>query len=174
MRGDGWSVSLDDGRGVWWDHRDSVGGGVLSLIQHARGGTRLDAVRWLAEWRGVALDGDSTLSPQERRRYAQARQHAAQLARVAGLWWRERREEMERTKANALERLILTTADLEAKLINFQHDYNGHRTHAGLEGGLPEPPAGGDVTPTGLGLYRWRRHCRAPCTPGKFRFLGLK
>src|SRR5215471_2307553 len=36
-----------------------------------------------------------------------------------------------------------TTADLEEKLIDFQHYYNGHRTYAGLEGRLPEPPAGG-------------------------------
>jgi transposase InsO family protein len=56
--------------------------------------------------------------------------------------------------------LFWTTADLEAKLTDFQHYYNGHRTHAGLEGRLPESPAGGAVTPTGLGSYRWRRHCR--------------
>jgi hypothetical protein len=60
-----------------------------------------------------------------------------------------------------LDRILFwTTADLEAKLIDFQHYYNGHRTHAALEGRLPEPPAGGVVTPTGLGSYRWRRHCR--------------
>src|SRR5215813_1738353 len=60
-----------------------------------------------------------------------------------------------------LDRILFwTTADLEAKLIDFQHYYNGHRTHAGLEGRLPEPPAGGAVSPTGLGSYRWRRHCR--------------
>ena len=56
--------------------------------------------------------------------------------------------------------LFWTTADLEAKLIDFQHYYNGHRTHAGLEGHLPEPPAGEAVSPTDLGLYRWRGHCR--------------
>ncbi len=48
--------------------------------------------------------------------------------------------------------LFWTTADLEAKLIDFQHYYNGHRTHAGLEGRLPEPPAGGPVSPTGLSV----------------------
>ena len=63
-----------------------------------------------------------------------------------------------------LDRILFwTTADLEAKLIDFQHYYNGHRTHAGLEGRLPEPPAGGAVSPTGLGSYRWRRHCRGLC-----------
>ena len=60
-----------------------------------------------------------------------------------------------------LDRIVFwTTADLEAKLIDFQHYYNGHRTHAGLEGRLPEAPAGGAGSPTGLGSYRWRRHCR--------------
>jgi putative transposase len=60
-----------------------------------------------------------------------------------------------------LDRILFwTTADLEAKLIDFQHYYNGHRTHAGLGGRLPEPPAGGAVSPTGLVSYRWRWHCR--------------
>ena len=35
--------------------------------------------------------------------------------------------------------LFWTTADLETKLLDFQHYYNGHRTYAGLEGRLPEP-----------------------------------
>ena len=64
-----------------------------------------------------------------------------------------RREYLDRT-------LCWTTADLEAKLIDFQQYYNGQRTHAGLEGRLPEPPAGGAVSPPGLGSYRWRRHGR--------------
>jgi putative transposase len=39
-----------------------------------------------------------------------------------------------------LDRILFwTTVDLDAKLTEFQHYYNGHRTHAGLEGGLPEP-----------------------------------
>jgi len=43
--------------------------------------------------------------------------------------------------------LFWTTADLEAKLIDFQHYYNGHRTHAGLEGRVPEPTVGEHVSP---------------------------
>jgi CheY-like chemotaxis protein len=35
--------------------------------------------------------------------------------------------------------LFWTTADLETKLVDFQHYYNGHRTHAGLDGRPPEP-----------------------------------
>jgi putative transposase len=63
-----------------------------------------------------------------------------------------RREYLDRT-------LFWTTADLETKLFDFQHYYNGHRTHAGLDGRLPESAVNG---PTSIGLdsYQWRRHCR--------------
>jgi putative transposase len=48
---------------------------------------------------------------------------------------------------------------LETKLFDFQQYYNGHRTHAGLDGRVPESAVHG---PTSIGLdsYRWRRHCR--------------
>jgi putative transposase len=64
-----------------------------------------------------------------------------------------RREYLDRT-------LFWTTVDLETKLLGFQHYYNGHRTHAGLEGRLPEPAVAGSMSPIGLDSYRWRRHCR--------------
>ena len=64
-----------------------------------------------------------------------------------------RREYLERT-------LFWTTVDLDAKLTEFQHYYNGHRTHAGLEGGLPEPGADGSASPIDFESYRWRGHCR--------------
>jgi hypothetical protein len=54
--GDGWSVALDDRRGCWYDHRDGIGGGVLDLLTHVRGGTPQDALRWLADFIGVTLD----------------------------------------------------------------------------------------------------------------------
>ena len=56
--------------------------------------------------------------------------------------------------------LFWTTADLEAKLSDFQNYYNGHRTHAGLDGRLPEPNGAGPASPLGLDSYRWQRHCR--------------
>jgi hypothetical protein len=60
-----------------------------------------------------------------------------------------------------LDRILFwTTADLEAKLFDFQNYFNGHRTHAGLEGRLPEPPGDGSGLPIGLDAYRWQRHCR--------------
>ena len=60
-----------------------------------------------------------------------------------------------------LDRILFwTTGDLATKLLDFQHYYNGHRTHAGLDGRLPEPAAEGSVTPIALDSYGWRRHCR--------------
>jgi hypothetical protein len=55
-KGDGWSVSLDDSRGIWHDFRDNVGGGILSLVVHILGGTRQRAFQWLAPLAGVRLD----------------------------------------------------------------------------------------------------------------------
>jgi putative transposase len=64
-----------------------------------------------------------------------------------------RREFLDRT-------LFWTTADLETKLIDFQHYYNAHRTHAGLKGRLPAPPNEGSRSPINLGSYCWQKHCR--------------
>lgn len=64
-----------------------------------------------------------------------------------------RREYLDRT-------LFWTTVDLYAKLAEFRKYYNGHRTHAGLEGGLPEPGADGSASAIDFESYRWRRHCR--------------
>src|SRR5262247_1819925 len=60
-----------------------------------------------------------------------------------------------------LDRILFwTTADLETKLLDFQHYFNAHRTHAGLDGRLPEPDVGGSAPPLALGSYRWQKHCR--------------
>ena len=53
-----------------------------------------------------------------------------------------------------------TTIDLEAKLVDFQHYFNAYRTHAGLEGRLPEPSIHGSASAIDFGSYRWRTHCR--------------
>ena len=54
--------------------------------------------------------------------------------------------------------LFWTAADLEDKLQAFQHYFNKHRTHSGLEGRLPEPGEG-KVT-LNFASYRWKQHCR--------------
>jgi putative transposase len=56
--------------------------------------------------------------------------------------------------------LFWTTADLEAKLLDFKEFYNRHRTHAGLDGRLPEPVVKGRASPVDFASYRWQSHCR--------------
>jgi putative transposase len=54
--------------------------------------------------------------------------------------------------------LFWTTADLQAKLSDFQNYFNEYRTHAGLDGRLPTP--GGPASPISFASYRWQKHCR--------------
>ena len=56
--------------------------------------------------------------------------------------------------------LFWTAVDLEEKLADFRDFYNGHRTHSGLGGRLPEPATGEGASPIDLDSYRWRSHCR--------------
>jgi hypothetical protein len=64
-----------------------------------------------------------------------------------------RRECLDRT-------LFWTAADLEMKLLEFQHFYNGHRTHAGLNGRTPEPSHTAARACASVHSYRWQPHCR--------------
>ncbi len=64
-----------------------------------------------------------------------------------------RRECLDRT-------LFWTAADLEMKLLDFQRYYNGHRTHAGLDGGTPEPSTEPGSARARVSSYRWQPHCR--------------
>src|SRR5207247_8252525 len=64
-------------------------------------------------------------------------------------------------RRECLDRILFwTAADLETKLLDFQHYYNGHRTHPGREGRLTGPVLAGAVSPMGLDPYQWRKHCR--------------
>jgi putative transposase len=54
--------------------------------------------------------------------------------------------------------LFWTAADLEEKLRTFQHYFNRHRTHSGLEGRLPESAETGATL--NFASYRWQQHCR--------------
>jgi putative transposase len=56
--------------------------------------------------------------------------------------------------------LFWTATDLEDKLVRFQHYYNEHQTHTGLNGRTPEPPAAGPRADVNLSLFTWQRHCR--------------
>lgn len=101
--GDGWNVSLNDRGGVWYDHRDGVGGGILDLIRFVRGCSSREALLWLADLLHVTLD-NNPLSPEMQQRYQRALRDAPSLARAAALWWAEQREFLERMKAEALDR----------------------------------------------------------------------
>lgn len=74
------AVALDDAKGCWFDHRDSVGGGILDLIQHVRGCDRSAALRWLADLNGMPFD-DLSFNAADRRQYERQRAKADQLAR---------------------------------------------------------------------------------------------
>ena len=56
--------------------------------------------------------------------------------------------------------LFWTTSDLEAKLLDFEHYYNEHRTHTGCKGHPPEPGVNVDRSLANLCCYRWQKHCR--------------
>jgi len=62
-----------------------------------------------------------------------------------------RRECLDRT-------LFWTTTDLQEKLLDFQHYYNEHRTHAGRQGQPPET-GNADRPRANLSCYRWQMHC---------------
>ena len=65
-----------------------------------------------------------------------------------------RRECLDRT-------LFWTTTDLEAKLLDFLHYYNGHRPHAGRDGHTPVADVNADRSLANLSSYQWQKHCRA-------------
>jgi hypothetical protein len=69
--GDGFNVSFDDSRGVWHDFVDDNGGGVLDLVRCMRGGTKLEAIKWLADFTGVDLDVE--IPPEQREQWAAER-----------------------------------------------------------------------------------------------------
>lgn len=97
------NVSLNDAKGTWYDFRDSVGGGVLGLVQHVRGGTRADAYRWLAERFGLPVD-QHEMSAAEKREWRRRWNVAEAEARKLIVWrddllsvLREYRDQLQQT-----------------------------------------------------------------------------
>jgi DNA primase len=83
--------------------RDSDG----KVLVHCFGGCTQAAVIAALRERGLwpeRITQSAPLPDVDRRRYAQARSAALQLARDAELWWSERRQELEDQKAAASER----------------------------------------------------------------------
>jgi hypothetical protein len=85
--GDGDNVSMDDDRGIWHDFGNDSGGGILDLIVQVRGGSRADALRWLADFAGVRLD-DRPLSVEERAKWARERADLECILPTAQFWRR--------------------------------------------------------------------------------------
>jgi hypothetical protein len=127
--GDGLSISLDDARGVWYDHRDGEGGGILDLVIHVHGGTRAEALHYVAGIAGVALD-DTPFSAADRARWVKQQRQIERELPKARLWLRS---------ALALGEEVL--ADLKAPLADQT---------------LPWPPIGEIARWTAL-LEAWHR-----------------
>lgn len=103
---DGLNVALNDDKGTWYDHARGEGGGIIALVQHVRGGTPREAVRWLAQQFGLPLD-EPEWTPAQRadwnRRRNAAKRDAQPLAQCA-LWWLESlMVELEEIKAAAIQ-----------------------------------------------------------------------
>jgi hypothetical protein len=82
-RGDGLNISLRDDRNVWYDHRDGHGGGVLDLVVLIRGGSRADALRWIANQCGRPLE---PLSAADHRKRAAERREIERHLEPARHW----------------------------------------------------------------------------------------
>jgi hypothetical protein len=98
--GDGWSVSLDLERGLWYDHALGGGGGVIELVQVARNCDRRDALVWLEEEGFIER---RTFSREERREYARRRDLVAWTAREIPYWRAAIVEELNARKMSAAE-----------------------------------------------------------------------
>ena len=84
--GDGLNVSLDNDRGLWHDFGgDGEGGGILDLVQRVLGGSRTDALRWVAELTGVPLQ-DTPLSAADRERWVRERRELDEFLPRARHW----------------------------------------------------------------------------------------
>jgi hypothetical protein len=60
--GDGFSVHLRDDKGSYIDFVDGSRGGILDLVVRVRGGTRADALHWVADMIGATLDDRPSIS----------------------------------------------------------------------------------------------------------------
>jgi hypothetical protein len=72
--GDGHSIALDPAKGVWYDHRDGRGGGVLELVMVALQCDQRSALQWLES--NCGLESRRALSAEERRQHRRERANA--------------------------------------------------------------------------------------------------
>ena len=109
--GDGYSVAVNQAKGLWYDFARAEGGGVLALVETVRGCDRRDALRWLADHLGIRLD-DRPLTGAERRKYTQRRAQAQAAAHELTDWRRCVLRELrdERTRLFMSENIIAAAA----------------------------------------------------------------
>lgn len=81
------NVSLHDGKGAWFDHVTNEGGGVLDLVARVRGGSRQDALRWVADFAGIPVE-DTPLSAADRAKWARQRRELERDLPAARYWKR--------------------------------------------------------------------------------------
>ena len=84
--GDGLNVSIDEGRGVFFDHARNEGGGILDFVQAVHGCSRQDALRWVANFYAMPLDDGKPVLTAERRSYAERHGRAKQQAEELADW----------------------------------------------------------------------------------------
>lgn len=70
------SISVDLGKGVWTDHEDQTGGGVLDLLKAFKGLSEREAVDWLIE--------HGLMRPREQKANGAANGHASPQGKFAG------------------------------------------------------------------------------------------
>jgi hypothetical protein len=120
--GDGLNVALDDGRGVWYDFTTGEGGGILDLVSRIRGGSRQDALKWLADFAGVPLF-EQSLSAEERAQLAEERQRRERDLSEARYWRRSAISMYEETLARMKTTFFtpgqeaVTVADLQGATV---------------------------------------------------------
>jgi len=98
--GDGWHVAIAPDKGTWFDFSRGEGGGVLDLVERARGCDRAAAVAWLREFAGVP---DEPMAPGARRVRAERRHLAERHGEDAELWAAGLKIELEARKRRADE-----------------------------------------------------------------------
>jgi len=110
--GDGWNISLNGEKNCFYDHAAGEGGGVLRLIEVARGCDRAEALRWLAAELGETLGDGRELTATERWQWRADRRAAKQEARDAWHFARAAvalgEETLEKIPTGAWERQTLT------------------------------------------------------------------
>jgi hypothetical protein len=98
---------LNDEKGCWHDFVAGEAGGVLALVQRVRGGTRAEALRWVADLAGVTLD-DRPATVRDRAALAQ-RRAAAEREAADLLAWRASLDRVLRAQRDKHFRLFHAT-----------------------------------------------------------------